>query len=48
MTPHDAASHPTDVHRPTRVFRHILNWILDTDRRFRTTQSRINRFSNRF
>lgn len=28
--------------------RAILTWIADTDRRFRATQNRIDRFSDRF
>ncbi len=42
---------PKDIpHRaaPKGTVRNILHWIAETDRRFRVTQSRIDRFSDRF
>ncbi len=42
---HDAA---LDRHQPLSTMQAIIQWIIDTDRRFRRSQDRIDRLSDRF
>ncbi len=48
MTHKDATHCQTNRAQPVQAVRGILNWIVETDRKFRVTQSRIDQFSDRF
>ncbi len=48
MTHKDATHNHTNRAQPGQTVRGILNWIVETDRKFRATQSRIDQFGDRF
>ena len=48
MTQKHAAPCQGNRAQPAQTVRGILNWIVETDRKFRVTQNRIDRFGDRF
>lgn len=48
MTHKDSTPCQTNRAQPAQTVRGILNWIVETDRKFRMTQNRIDQFSDRF
>lgn len=48
MTQQDASPRTPERPQALDTVRSFLSWIAETDRRFRMTQSRIDRFSDRF
>jgi len=48
MTIKDATPHHRERSQPVQAVRGILNWIAETDRRFRVTRNRIDQFGDRF
>lgn len=48
MTTKSAVPHHKDRNQPVQTVRGVLHWIIETDRRFRVTQARINQFGDRF
>jgi hypothetical protein len=41
-------NHPADRKGRAPAMRNLVEWIVDADRKFRVTQSRIDRMSDRF
>jgi hypothetical protein len=46
-TPHETTQIP-ERQNPASTLRTIINWIVETDRRFRMTQDQIDRLTDRF